>query len=183
MEYLLPCECGQSTRVTRAMAGQEITCACGKTLEVPTLRGFGDLAAAEDSAPQVVEKNHWAGMRGILFAICGVLAIYASWETFKYAWNGSLLDTSVTVEDYLEDTNTEWATYGPLELSNIWEEMGEYALETKSPPNFFRVKRIVEKQQQYAIIAGTLMVLLWSTCFLIWWTTPTSQKISPRTAG
>ncbi len=44
--YLLPCECGRDTVVTRAQAGDTLTCECGAKLSVPTLRGLAALRPA-----------------------------------------------------------------------------------------------------------------------------------------
>ncbi len=47
--YLLPCSCGQEIPVESSQAGQEIRCACGALVEVPTLR---DLSRLERTPPE-----------------------------------------------------------------------------------------------------------------------------------
>jgi hypothetical protein len=46
IKYLLPCSCGQEIPVELAQAGQEVRCACGIVLEVPTLQGLRALKRA-----------------------------------------------------------------------------------------------------------------------------------------
>lgn len=45
--YVLPCPCGQETAVEATQAGQEIRCACGAVLEIPSMRGLSELERAE----------------------------------------------------------------------------------------------------------------------------------------
>jgi Tfp pilus assembly protein PilF len=46
-QYLLPCECGRSSTVTAAQAGQLLTCACGREQKVPTFGVVRELAKPE----------------------------------------------------------------------------------------------------------------------------------------
>ena len=48
--FLLPCECGQSLVVQIGQAGQDITCACGRTVTVPGMREIRRLQAADPDA-------------------------------------------------------------------------------------------------------------------------------------
>ena len=43
MRYLLPCSCGQSVGVEFRQAGGQVRCACGRVLEVPSLRTIRQL--------------------------------------------------------------------------------------------------------------------------------------------
>ena len=50
MKYLLPCgQCGEQHPVEPSQAGGQISCTCGETIEVPSLRGLRDLETAADS--------------------------------------------------------------------------------------------------------------------------------------
>jgi hypothetical protein len=48
MKYSLTCECGQSQPVEPRQAGQSLICACGKTLQVPTMLQIKRLPEWED---------------------------------------------------------------------------------------------------------------------------------------
>src|SRR5438067_13539894 len=65
--YLLPCSCGQKARVAAAQAGAQVTCVCGKSLSVPTLRGIRQL---EIAPPEATAKSagRWSPIHGALFA-------------------------------------------------------------------------------------------------------------------
>jgi hypothetical protein len=87
-KYLLPCECGQNVEVDAGQAGLAVTCACGKTLEVPTMRGLSALPVAEsrveaDGAPA---RAAWGPGQGLMFlgtiaAISGVIALGVVFQT------------------------------------------------------------------------------------------------------
>jgi hypothetical protein len=49
--YLLPCSCGRKVSVAFTQAGQEIQCACGAVLEIPTMRGLVQLERAPTQPP------------------------------------------------------------------------------------------------------------------------------------
>jgi len=61
--YLLPCTCGNQNPVDAGKAGQAIKCACGAVLEVPTMRGLGQLARAEEPAAAPT----WGMRQGLVF--------------------------------------------------------------------------------------------------------------------
>jgi len=63
--FLLPCECGHKLEVTAAQAGQRLTCACGRGIDVPTLRGLQSLErTGGDTAPA---PRRWGARQGLLF--------------------------------------------------------------------------------------------------------------------
>lgn len=72
--FYLPCPCGEKVQVTRAQAGQEVACVCGKEIAVPTIRGFASLEIAEEKTDQ---RPAWSPLRGMLLVL-GVLLILAS---------------------------------------------------------------------------------------------------------
>jgi hypothetical protein len=63
--FLLPCECGRKLEVTAAQAGQRMTCACGRAVDVPTLRGLQSLErTGDETAPT---PRRWGARQGLLF--------------------------------------------------------------------------------------------------------------------
>ncbi len=66
-EYLLPCTCGQSVRVSNKDAGQGVRCACGKMLDVPTLRGLATLERAD--AALAARPRAWGPRQQAVFAL------------------------------------------------------------------------------------------------------------------
>ena len=47
--YQIPCECGRIHEVTKPQAGSELTCECGRTVSVPTLREIDNFPIVERS--------------------------------------------------------------------------------------------------------------------------------------
>jgi hypothetical protein len=75
--YLLPCTCSRKIPVQLRQAGEIITCACGATLEVPTLLGIKSLEQAADiSEKPKRSKTTWGTGHSITFL--GVVIIIAS---------------------------------------------------------------------------------------------------------
>lgn len=80
--YVLPCQCGQTFEVTTGQSGTSVSCACGATVQVPTMREIRQLPQVTQT---VVKKQGSAwGLRhgmlftGLLVAVCGIgFAIYA----------------------------------------------------------------------------------------------------------
>jgi hypothetical protein len=83
-DYLLPCTCGKKLGVTKSQAGQTVRCACGKELEVPTLRGLSELERV--GTRSAAQSRQWTNRHRVVFslgvaALVGVLAAgYLAWE-------------------------------------------------------------------------------------------------------
>jgi len=73
-QYYLPCACGQKHLVNSAQAGQTLTCACGATLHVPTLRGLAALEVAPEARPQ--PRSAWGPRQGVML-VAAALAVGA----------------------------------------------------------------------------------------------------------
>jgi hypothetical protein len=76
-DYLLPCTCGKKLGVTKSQAGQTVRCECGKTLEVPTLRGMSELERV--GTPSRAPSRSWNNRHRVTFllaiaALFGLLA-------------------------------------------------------------------------------------------------------------
>ncbi len=62
--YWLPCDCGQRVAVEGKQAGLTVTCACGRSLGVPTIRGLSQLESiGEPSAPA---RRSWGPRQGMI---------------------------------------------------------------------------------------------------------------------
>lgn len=74
-QYLLRCECGQSTPIDVTQAGQSLACPCGRTLVVPSMRAVRQLPLCEAGEPRV-SKRSWNALQGTLFAVGALLALW-----------------------------------------------------------------------------------------------------------
>jgi hypothetical protein len=73
IKYLLPCPCGQRLAIEPRQAGEIISCACGQSLEAPTLLRLKKLEAlieTEVSPPSVWDLGHGLMFFGIVILIC-----------------------------------------------------------------------------------------------------------------
>jgi hypothetical protein len=72
-QFLLPCACGQKVRVEPAQAGGRVSCRCGQSLTVPTLRGLRELEPAKELAPAKAAPG-WSRIHGAIFALSLLVA-------------------------------------------------------------------------------------------------------------
>jgi hypothetical protein len=80
VKYLLSCSCGLSVNVEPRQAGQTVVCACGKTLQVPSLSKLKALpVAAENEAPVKAVKKNTGLLRKAFFIIGFVLLVPGIW--------------------------------------------------------------------------------------------------------
>jgi hypothetical protein len=64
-DYLLPCACGRTHRISSRQAGGTVACACGASLEVPTMRELDRLEPAATTTP--VRQKAWGLRQGLMF--------------------------------------------------------------------------------------------------------------------
>ncbi len=71
--YLVSCNCGEQLRVRVSQAGERLTCKCGATVSVPTIRGLKQLPVVTDEEHKPVAPA--ARWQGPAFAI-GAIALF-----------------------------------------------------------------------------------------------------------
>jgi len=106
-KFLLPCSCGREIPVEITKAGQQLQCACGAILEVPTLQGLRTLKRA---APDVAasRKSTW-GLRQQLLLVGAVITVIALIPAgYLYLYRPQMLDI---------DTVSPWHAW------NIWLDL------------------------------------------------------------
>lgn len=95
--YLLSCSCGQQLEVDAGQAGAELTCPCGKTVVVPTVRGLKQLPLKangdQSRLPAASGWPVWKGAAfslGLLLAVAGIL--FAAWNARTFWMTRRLAD-------------------------------------------------------------------------------------------
>lgn len=73
-KYLLPCDCGESIPIDATQAGQPVSCSCGRTMEIPTMRALRQLEPCA-AAEQPKRKAEWNASAGAVFAIGTLVTI------------------------------------------------------------------------------------------------------------
>ncbi len=83
MNYLLPCPgCGQKLTVSSAQAGQSLQCGCGRSIEVPAMRGLQNLEVIADAGrPQ----STWTRRKGLVFLGSAIVVVAACFG--GYLWS------------------------------------------------------------------------------------------------
>jgi hypothetical protein len=81
-KYLLPCRCGQRLEVDASQSGLTVSCSCGESLVVPTLRGLRKLERT-GSEP---EPRHfaWGAREGTI--VIGILITAAGLGLALWFW-------------------------------------------------------------------------------------------------
>ena len=131
-KYLLPCTCGREIPVDASQAGQEVGCACGAKLEVPTMRRLTSLKRAEPETIAQPSTATW-GVRhalllvGALITAVGLVAAilhYPQRPTDFEVDNLSQLETWVLWQELRQGLNHQapWEEpyYDGLKLYHRW---------------------------------------------------------------
>jgi hypothetical protein len=148
-DYLLPCSCGQKVRVANAQAGGQVTCVCGKSLAVPTLRGLREL----EFAPAVKDPGRRAGWSrqqgaafavGLLIAAVGLyVATYYSWRYAQLTVQGSHLLVDRT-DDVVKATDEAISSLSPVSMLEAWNKEKEEGLGEQSTPIWVTAKATID---------------------------------------
>jgi hypothetical protein len=80
LRFLLPCQCGQKLQVSADQAGDEVPCACGRTVAVPTLRGLQSLERLQSDSPASAAARQWnfrsgLGFLGLAISLVGLALV------------------------------------------------------------------------------------------------------------
>jgi hypothetical protein len=162
--YLLPCSCGQKVRIAASQAGGRVACACGKSLDVPTMRGVRQLEPAP-AETKVRAQASWSRAHGATFAggllIAGVGVVLIAIYLLQYARVvGHTRDFSPEVLA-AEAAHIDKLT--PLELLSEWSEVLEHGLGEPSAPPWVTAQKMIAGYRAWmiggasAIAAGLLL--------------------------
>ncbi len=107
MQFALPCSCGNSVPVQQSQAGATVVCSqCGKTLNVPTIRGLRSLEAIPETegatASDALQRKQWNPIRGVLAIFVWGRCVYTLWPAGEWWWFRLNSDFSITLDDELK---------------------------------------------------------------------------------
>ena len=168
MQYLLPCSCGQTVRITAAQAGAQVACVCGKSLPVPTLRGIQQLqiAPAERSAKAA---TRWSPMHGVLFVsgltIATIGVVVLAYFGLKYIQLGGHPITRDITDVVVKAEQERISELTPTQALAEWTENVNSGLGEREEPPWIRANKIlagyknVIRTSVAALIAGTLLAV------------------------
>ena len=147
-QYLLPCECGNTTPIDTSQAGSSVVCACGRKLEVPSLRAIRELAPLGNASEH--RKSEWNPAAGLIFVsgLCIVLlgGASAGFNHMHAAQLGNLEpppagDVAAWVAE-IDDAPTE-------ELFNIWNASRQSGLGDHNLSPFVQARAVAQRYQTY----------------------------------
>lgn len=136
--YLLPCSCGKSITIDIGQAGQSILCdACGKKVEVPTMRAIRELKSAQEPAEEDEKKRpvESGSAQSVLFSIGLLVAVVglavAAVVSYKRSQLVALATPPVPVDNKHEDEFID--TRNVEEIFDWWLELEQQPLTWEKP--------------------------------------------------
>lgn len=148
-----------------------MTCACGKTLQVPTLRNLRELEPAKEDALSRKGASgkpvDWSAARGMLFSLALlVLALslpYGAYHT--YVWSTINVAAYEAHEEANSDEYLDKMT--PVALLEFWNDTKDKSLKDTLPPGHVSIHDVVDyyrnRGQAGLIVAAISGVLVaWS---------------------
>jgi hypothetical protein len=167
-QYLLPCSCGQNTPVSPAQAGGQVTCVCGKSLPVPTLRGLRELEIAPAAAPE--KKAGWSRVHGAVFAsgltIAAIGVVLLALSVLQYGQIVGFGMTKDRTEDVLRSQQADIEGMSPTQVLAEWRKDIEDGLGEPEEPPWSKFKRLAASNVSWikvgavAVIGGILISLI-----------------------
>jgi hypothetical protein len=166
--YLLPCSCGQKTPVSVAQAGGQVTCACGKNLPVPTLRGLRGLEVAPAAGPE--KKAGWSRVHGAVFAggltVAAIGVVLLAMSALQYGQLVGFGFTKDRTDLVLKTQEADIEKMSPLQMLTEWRREVEEGLGEQEEPPWAKFKRVAANNVVWikigavAVIGGILVSLI-----------------------
>jgi hypothetical protein len=166
--YLLPCSCGQKTPVSVAQAGGHVTCACGKSLPVPTLRGLRELEIAPAAAPE--KKPGWSRVHGAVFAsgltVAAIGIVLLAMSALQYSQIVGFGYTKDRTQDVLKSQQADIEGMSPVQVLAEWRKDVEEGLGEQEEPPWSKFKRLAASNIAWikfgvaAVVGGILVSLI-----------------------
>lgn len=152
--YLLPCKCGQKVEVDSTLAGLTVKCACGRTLDVPTMRDLTRLELAGANAPgaEKLDGRSWGPRQG--YTLAGILV-----ALFGLGWLGYQLWT-MPEDLYIvpEAIRAETESLSPAELVEQFRALSR-GLDPTEPRIVQATRLYQEWHRRWTYVAAAVSLL------------------------
>jgi hypothetical protein len=162
MQYLLPCTaCGRTLPIDLGQAGQRVPCACGKLVEVPTLRGIKALAPAK-AADGAMEKARgpqpaaWSPLQGALFSIGILVAVIAGMAAGYCGYAVAQIEVREPTAAQFAEADEHFDSIPLDKMYEIYSEARAHGLGSPQPPAYVQAKRVEDAFVRYTIVASTI---------------------------
>jgi hypothetical protein len=127
-KYLLPCPCGKKLPLEISQAGQSVTCDCGTTHVVPTMRELRQLEVAEPDAAPRGQRPTWGMGRGISFSVAVVVMIASLTFTAFVLFLYLRLPDVGTVEDEIRASRQAYEELTADQMFQLWQVFRDQGL-------------------------------------------------------
>lgn len=118
--YLVPCTCGEKLRVRGGQAGEKLTCKCGATVAVPTVRNLRQLETVDDeAAPR--PPLPWTALQGPLFSL-GTVALFIGGALLIYSFVFAIPEPDEVTRDFEAHVERSMAPVSKLGVDDLYEE-------------------------------------------------------------
>ena len=157
----MPCDCGESVVIEAGQAGQQVTCKCGATLEVPTLRGVKQLDVYESPTAKeaAVDGSGWNALFGVMFSLGLLLLVIAGPIAGYLFYQASGLDTDGGDWSNAAAANQSIDNADTFHLLDIWKDFRESGLGPKLKPQYLANRETVSQYQTGGTIAAAVAVI------------------------
>lgn len=156
MKYLLPCQrCSEKTAVDLSQAGRQITCRCGATLEVPSLRAIRSLETVAETVAKPSRRS-WNPTRGVLFAAGCVLALGGLAVAGLFGADWVRITIPPLPEANVEPSLAEVDALSAAAAWDAWTELRNEGLGPYVPPAKFMAEAAL--QRMFRVMVGALVV-------------------------
>ena len=158
IQYLLPCpDCGQNLKVELSQAGETVGCACGRGVDVPTMRGLRQLPIVEETraaaeAEAQAQSRQWGPRQGLI--LIGALILLAGLAAAVYFMR-TYPEPAYTRDEVAEITSQQIQD-SPLTKTWIyWKDLEENGITAApTPPELDFAERVALANQRLAIAFG-----------------------------
>jgi hypothetical protein len=152
--------------VSPTQAGETLTCACGRTLTVPTLREIRSLEPLEQ-ADRAPTSSDWNVQKGSLFVGGALLLAIAALATWRLLPQRQALNTS---QPAFQEISFDVHDLDPLQAWEYWEYLRKQTLEFRMTPEFLenRAKYRELSYLLYAVWAAAAVGLALIAASLVW---------------
>jgi len=133
----LPCpQCQSILPVSTVQAGELIRCACGASVQVPTLRELRLLDTLEPAAAKARgNRPAWTPAQGYLFVAGCLLLLVAGIAHARISPRRTALDIR---QPEFQELQVDLQTVKPAEAWDIWQFFREQKLEFRPTPKFLK---------------------------------------------
>jgi hypothetical protein len=144
--------------VAPAQAGGQVSCACGQSLTVPTLRGLKALEPAPDQA-YLPAAPGWSTAHGVVFSISLVAAAVGLVMIACYLGLYSSVQqlTVDHTQDWIADVVEPVDKLTPIQALQLWKETVEPGIRLEVRPPWITYRAVAARYLFWVKVGGCLL--------------------------